>query len=72
MRRIGELAYLRPDGKTQVTVEYEDGKPRRIAAVVLSTQHKESVETDTLRDDILTHVILPTLPARMLDDNTQY
>ena len=72
VRRIGELPYLRPDGKTQVTVEYEDGKPRRIAAVVLSTQHNESVETDTLRDDILTHVILPTLPARMLDDNTQY
>ena len=72
VRRIGELPYLRPDGKTQVTVEYEDGEPRRIAAVVLSTQHNESVETDTLRDDILTHVILPTLPARMLDDNTQY
>lgn len=72
VRRIGELPYLRPDGKSQVTVEYEESVPKRVATVVLSAQHKDTVGTDALRNDILNHVILPALPATMIDEKTHF
>ncbi len=72
VRRAGELPHLRPDGKAQLTVEYEDGMPRRIATVVVSAQHRAGISTDQLRDDILEHVIRPVLPGSMLDDETEY
>ncbi len=73
VRKSGKLQYLRPDGKSQVTVEYdESGKPLRIDAVVISTQHADSVTTEQLRADILKYVIQATLPAALLDENTKY
>jgi S-adenosylmethionine synthetase len=73
VRKNGKLSYLRPDGKSQVTVEYgEDGKPVRIDAVVISTQHAESVSNEDLRADILKHVIQAVLPPEWLDENTKY
>jgi S-adenosylmethionine synthetase len=73
VRKSGKLQYLRPDGKSQVTVEYdESGKPLRIDAVVISTQHADSVTTEQLRADILKYVIQSTLPANLLDENTKY
>jgi S-adenosylmethionine synthetase len=71
-RRSGELPYLRPDGKSQVTVEYRDGRPFRVEAVVVSTQHAEDVTNETLRADILEKVIKSTVPADLLDENTKY
>lgn len=71
-RRSGELSYLRPDGKSQVTVEYRDGQPFRIDAVVISTQHADEVSTEQLRDDILEKIIKPTLPTGLLDETTKY
>ncbi len=71
-RRSGELEYLRPDGKSQVTVEYRDGKPFRVEAVVISTQHAEEVSTETLRSDILEKIIKTTIPADLLDDDTKF
>src|SRR3712207_4800568 len=62
LRRSGELSYLRPDGKSQVTVEYCEGKPVRVDAIVLSTQHAEEISNDQLRSDILTKVIRQTIP----------
>lgn len=73
VRRLGELPYLLPDGKTQVTVEYDgQGQPKRAAAVIVSGQHRDTVDTDTLRRDILRHVILPTLPRELVDEETQF
>ncbi len=73
VRKNGKFAYLRPDGKSQVTVEYDAaGKPVRVDAVVISTQHAESVTTDQLRSDILRHVIQFVIPAHLLDENTKY
>jgi S-adenosylmethionine synthetase len=73
VRKSGQLSYLRPDGKSQVTVEYnEDGKPVRVDAVVISTQHAERVTNDELRADILKYVIQATIPAELLDENTKY
>ena len=73
VRKSGKMAYLRPDGKSQVTVEYdENGRPVRIDAVVISTQHSESVTNEELRADILKHVIQAVLPAKWLDENTKY
>jgi S-adenosylmethionine synthetase len=73
VRKNGKLSYLRPDGKSQVTVEYdENGKPVRIDAVVISTQHAETVATEDLRADILKHVIQAVLPEKLLDENTKY
>ena len=73
VRKNGKLSYLRPDGKSQVTVEYgENGKPTRIDAVVISTQHAEHIPNDELRSDILKHVIQAVLPAEWLDENTKY
>ena len=71
VRRSKELPYLRPDGKSQVTVEYANGKPVRIDAVVLSTQHDDSVTHETLERDVLEHVIRPSLPAELLDEQTR-
>ena len=72
VRRSGELDYLRPDGKSQVTIEYRDGKPFRVEAVVISTQHSDDVTTEQLRDDIKKKVIESTVPADLLDDNTKF
>ena len=72
VRRSEELAYLLPDGKTQVTVEYEDDRPVRVDAVIVSAQHRESVDISKLRSDIVGHVILPTLPRDLVDDKTQF
>ncbi len=71
-RRSGELPYLRPDGKSQVSVEYSDGVPVRVDAVVISSQHAEEVTTEQLREDILEKVIKATVPANLLDENTKY
>ena len=71
VRKSGELNYLRPDGKTQVTVEYDDGKPVRIDAVVVSSQHSADIDLDTLRADILEKVIKPTVPTELFDENTK-
>ena len=72
-RRSGKLPYLRPDGKSQVTVEYEaPGKPARIDAVVISTQHAESVSNEELHAGILKHVIQAVLPEKWLDEHTKY
>jgi len=71
-RRSGELPYLRPDGKSQVTVEYRDGKPFRVEAVVISTQHAEEVSTETLRADVLEKIIKTTVPESLLDEETKY
>ena len=70
-RRDGTIEYLRPDGKSQVTVEYRDGKPFRIDAVVISTQ-TAAVDIETIRKDVLEKVIKPTLPAELLDENTKF
>ena len=73
VRKNGTLPYLRPDGKSQVTVQYDDNhKPVRIDAVVISSQHSETISTEELRADILKHVIQAALPAEMLDEDTKY
>ena len=72
VRKEGILPYLRPDGKTQVTVEYsEDGKPLRLDTVVVSSQHSDSVGLETIRDDVIREVIRPTVPEGMMDENTK-
>ncbi len=72
VRKTDELDYLRPDGKSQVTVEYEGGKPTRIDAVVISTQHGERVEQAQIQREILDHVIRPVIPGWMVDADTKY
>jgi S-adenosylmethionine synthetase len=73
VRKRGRLPYLRPDGKSQVTVEYDEHRrPKRVDAVVISTQHAETVTNDELRADILKHVIQATIPANLLDADTKY
>jgi S-adenosylmethionine synthetase len=73
VRRNGNLPYLRPDGKSQVTVEYDENhKPLRVDAVVISTQHAETVSNEELRADILKHVIQAVIPPNMLDADTKY
>jgi len=71
-RRNKEVDFLRPDGKSQVSVEYANGKPVRIDAVVISTQHHDSVSTEDLRAAVKKHVIDPVLPSNMVDSNTKY
>ena len=71
VRKDGTLAYLRPDGKTQVTVEYVDGIPARVETVVVSSQHSADVELDTIREDIINNVIKPIVPAELFDENTK-
>ena len=72
VRKSGELDYLNPDGKTQVTVEYNDGGPTRVDTVVVSSQHTADVSLETLRADILEKVIKPIVPASLLDENTKF
>lgn len=72
VRKDGTLRYLRPDGKTQVTVEYDDDKPVRIETVVVSSQHAPDVSLDQIKRDIMEHVIKPVIPAELLDENTKY
>jgi S-adenosylmethionine synthetase len=73
VRKSGKLPYLRPDGKSQVTVEYDaKNRPVRVDAVVISTQHAETVTNDELRSDILKHVIQATVPSELLDADTKY
>jgi S-adenosylmethionine synthetase len=72
IRKSKKVNFLRPDGKSQVTIEYRNGRPARIEAVVISTQHDEKVSNEELRDAIMAHVIKPILPAAMLDGKTNY
>ena len=72
VRKNGMFDYLRPDGKSQVTVEYDNGKPARIDAVVISTQHSPEVTQEQIRADVMEQVIRATLPAELLDENTKY
>lgn len=72
VRRSGELPYLRPDGKSQVTIEYRDGRPFRVEAVVISTQHSDDVSIEQLRADVLEKVIRATVPADLLDESTKF
>ncbi len=72
VRKNGTLVYLRPDGKSQVTVEYDDGKPVRVDTVVVSTQHSDAVSLADIRKDIMEYVIKAVIPAELLDENTKY
>ena len=72
VRKNGTLDYLRPDGKSQVTVEYDDGKPVRIDAVVISSQHSPEISQEQLHEDIRREVIEKVIPAELLDENTKY
>jgi len=71
-RKLGEISYLRPDGKSQVTVEFENGIPKRIDTVVISTQHGPEVELEQIRYDVINKIIRPVIPQSLLDDNTRY
>ncbi len=71
-RKSGALDFLRPDGKSQVTIEYENGTPKRVDAVVVSAQHKPDVTYDELREEIITHVIKKVIPKEMVDGDTKY
>lgn len=73
VRKSGELNYLGPDGKTQVTIEYDDNnQPQRIDTIVISTQHTEGIELDQIRQDVIKHIVEPTMPENWLDENTRY
>ena len=72
VRKSGQLPYLRPDGKSQVTVEYRDGRPFRVDAIVISSQHAPEVTNEQLRAEILEHVIRHSVPADLIDENTKY
>lgn len=72
VRKNGTLTYLRPDGKTQVTVEYEDDKPVRIDTIVISTQHDPEVTREQIEKDLIENVVKPVVPANLLDENTKY
>lgn len=72
VRKDGSLRYLRPDGKTQVTVEYDDGKPVRLDAIVVSSQHAPEIPLEQIREDILEYVIKPVIPAELMDADTKY
>jgi S-adenosylmethionine synthetase len=72
VRRAGPLGFLRPDGKSQVSVEYLNGKPRRVTAVVVSTQHSDDVSIEALRAEVKLHIIDPVIPAEMVDSGTRY
>ena len=72
VRRAGRLDFLRPDGKSQVSIEYVDGKPKRIEAVVVSTQHDDKISTEDLRHQVKKHIIDPVVPSHMVDSSTKY
>ena len=71
IRKENRVSYLRPDGKTQVTVEYEDGIPKRVDTIVISTQHSPNISLETIRQDMIEQVIRPVVPVRLLDENTK-
>jgi len=72
VRRDGDLTYLRPDGKTQVTVEYDGSKPVRVDKIVVSTQHQPNIPQSTIRDDIIAHVVKTVVPEHLVDKKTEY
>ena len=72
VRKDGTLSYLRPDGKTQVTAEYEGDTVKRIDAIVISTQHSELVSLEQIRRDMIEYVVKPIVPAELIDENTKY
>ena len=72
VRKSGELGWLRPDAKSQVTIRFNDGKPNFIDTVVLSTQHDDDVSMDEIKKGVLDHIIIPTLPSDLINDQTQY
>ena len=72
LRKDGTLPYIRPDGKSQVTVEYEYGVPKRVHTVIMSTQHSEDVEQDVIARDLIEHAAKAIIPEHLLDDDTQY
>lgn len=72
VRHSGTLPYLRPDGKSQVTVEYKDGKPLRVDTIVISSQHSPDVDNSRLRDEIIEHVVRPTVSPELIDHKTKY
>lgn len=71
VRKNGEIAYLRPDGKTQVTIEYEDDRPKRVETILISTQHDDSINIETLKEEIIAKVIKPIVPVDMIDSKTK-
>jgi S-adenosylmethionine synthetase len=72
VRKEGILTYLRPDGKTQVTIEYDGDQPIRVDTIVISTQHADHIAQEQIKQDVMTHVILSVVPAKLLDDQTKY
>ncbi len=72
LRHTGKLSYLRPDSKSQVSIEYRDGRPVRVATVVISTQHKESATLEQITADVMAQVITPVIPSHLLDNDTVY
>jgi len=72
VRKDGTLKYLRPDGKTQVTIEYVDGKPSRVDTIVISTQHAPEVTREQIQEDLIKHVVTPIVDTALLDDETKY
>lgn len=72
VRKTGELPYIRPDGKTQVTVEYDNGKPVRVDTIVISTQHNPEVDQETIHQDMINHVIKTVIPEEFIDNDTKY
>ena len=72
VRKTDELDYLRPDGKSQVTIEYDGGRPVRIDAIVISTQHSDRIEQEQLKREVIEHVVRPIIPGAMVDANTKY
>ena len=72
VRKTGELSYLRPDGKSQVTIEYEDDKPVRMHTVLIAAQHAPEVDTEKMKEEIIERVVLPILPPEMVDDKVKY
>lgn len=72
IRKSGLVPYLRPDGKTQVTVEYDDGKVARIDTIVVSTQHDPGIDNETIKNDIIEHVVKDIIPKELIDENTKY
>ena len=72
VRKDGTLRYLRPDGKTQVTIEYDDNKPVRVETIVVSSQHAPEITLDQIKKDIMEYVIKPVVPAELLDEETKY
>ncbi len=72
VRKDGTISYLRPDGKTQVTIEYDSDKPLRVDTIVISTQHSEVVELEQIRADIKNEVIFPIIPKNLIDENTKF